>query len=108
MSPMTINPGKRKATSARSISPYTIRDLDAAITHLERVKVNDSALAIFASTSRRSRIRQVEATPGVMPAQLRRLKTLLTRLDHATRAANEPRQAARYPQQKGYLHATTH
>jgi hypothetical protein len=91
---MTTNPGKRKATSARSISPYTIRNLDAAITHLERVMANDSALTIFASTYWRSRIRQVEATPGVMPAQLRRLQTLLNRLDHATHAANALRQAA--------------
>jgi hypothetical protein len=105
MPAMTTNPAKRKATSARGISPYTIRNLDAAISHLERVMANDNALAIFGPTYWRSRIQQVEATPGVMPAQLRRLHTLRKRLDRTTQAANEPRQTSRHAQLKGDLHA---
>ncbi|MEX3686455.1 hypothetical protein AB3X91_07575 [Paraburkholderia sp. BR14263] len=60
-------------------SPYTIRNLDAAIAHLERVLCADT-LAIFGPGYWRRKIRQVEATSGLMHSQLRRLQALQERL----------------------------
>lgn len=69
----------QKTVASGSHSPYTVQNLDAAIAHLERVLCAD-ALAIFGPGYWHSRIRQVEATPGLMYAQLRRLQALLERL----------------------------
>jgi hypothetical protein len=62
----------------RASSPYTVQNLDAAITHLERVLCDDS-LVIFGATYWRARIREAEATPGLLHVQRQRLHVLLER-----------------------------
>lgn len=71
------------ASAPRSISSYTIRNLDAAIAHLERVIAVDNSLAIFGASYWRKRIHEAQATPGAMHPQLLRLRALLERLDGA-------------------------
>jgi hypothetical protein len=77
----TIVTSQKQAESARGNSPYTIRNLDAAIAHLERVMADKNALVIFDAAYWRSRIRQAEVTPGVMHTQRLRLRALHAKLD---------------------------
>ncbi|MGA7778641.1 MAG: hypothetical protein WCA85_13170 [Paraburkholderia sp.] len=84
---------KNKATiQLPSVSPYSIKNLDSAIGHLERVINDERALLIFGPIYWRMRIQQAHATPGIMHTQLRRLRKLLDLLDAATpRATADPR-----------------
>jgi predicted NBD/HSP70 family sugar kinase len=78
----------QKAAAPCVPSPYTVRNLDAAIAHLERV-ICDDALAIFGRQYWRSRITQVAATPGLSHPQSRRLRALEERLDRASANADD-------------------
>lgn len=61
-------------------SPYTLKNVDAAITHLERVLTSEGADSLFAQTYWRSRVLQLVATPGLMRTQQERLQRLLERI----------------------------
>jgi len=57
-------------------SPYTPQNVDAAITHLERVLSSEGAHSLFGQTYWRVRVMQVSATPGLMHSQRVRLQRL--------------------------------
>lgn len=60
-----------------SASPYTIKNLDAAIAHLEQAIRFDCTTPVFGQSYWHARVRQVCVTPGITPAQLRKLQRLL-------------------------------
>jgi hypothetical protein len=55
-------------TAPRS-SPYTFRDIDAAITHLEHILSGEGATSLFSKTYWRGRVLQASATSGLAPNQ---------------------------------------
>ncbi|TCG09298.1 hypothetical protein BZM27_06375 [Paraburkholderia steynii] len=63
-----------------SASPYTIKNLDAAIAHLEQAVRFDRTTPVFGRSYWRARVRQTCLTPGITPAQVRRLQRLLAML----------------------------
>jgi hypothetical protein len=65
-------------------SPYTAQNVDAAITHLERVLSPDGAHSLFGQSYWRIRVMQVDATPGLMHTQRVRLERLLDLLASAS------------------------
>lgn len=67
----------------RAQSPYTVKNLDDAITHLEVAIAADSSMAIFGRRYWRDRVQQIGSTPGILPAQTRRLRDLSERLSCA-------------------------
>jgi hypothetical protein len=71
-------------TSNEVKSPYTIKNLDAAVAHLERVVGDECAQSLFGQSYWFMRIQQALATPGIMHTQLRRLQRLLDRLESAS------------------------
>lgn len=71
---------KPRNKDVASPSPYTLNNVDAAITHLERVLSSEDADSLFAQTYWRSRVLQVRATPGLMRTQQERLQRLLDRI----------------------------
>ena len=72
-------PPARQALTGRA-SPYTIKNLDAAIAHLEQVVRFDCTTPVFGHGYWHARVRQACLTPGITPAQLRRLQRLLAML----------------------------
>ena len=60
-----------------SASPYTIKNLDAAISHLEQAVRFDCTTPVFGPGYWHARVRQACLTPSITPAQLRRLQRLL-------------------------------
>ncbi|BDC39180.1 hypothetical protein PTKU15_24770 [Paraburkholderia terrae] len=70
--------------SNSTVSPYSVKSLDDAIAHLERVIGDEHAQMLFAPDYWHRRIRQMQATPGIMHAQLHRLHRLLNLLGCAT------------------------
>ncbi|SEJ91294.1 chorismate mutase family protein [Paraburkholderia diazotrophica] len=72
-------PPARQASTG-SASPYTINNLDAAIAHLEQVIRFDCTMPVFGQGYWRARVHQACLTPGITPAQLRRLQQLLAML----------------------------
>jgi hypothetical protein len=64
-----------------SANPYTIKNLDAAIAHLEQAVRLDCTAPVFGQTYWQARVRQASLTPGITPSQLRRLQRLLTILN---------------------------
>lgn len=70
--------------SNKVTSPYTIKNLDAAVAHLERVVGDECAQSLFGQSYWFMRIQQALATPGIMHTQLRRLQRLLDRLESAS------------------------
>ncbi|SAK95640.1 hypothetical protein [Caballeronia ptereochthonis] len=58
-------------------SPYTARNVDAAIRHLERVLSAEGANSMFGQTYWRTRVRQVSATRGLQREQRARLERLM-------------------------------
>ncbi|MGF6303023.1 hypothetical protein OKW43_005722 [Paraburkholderia sp. WC7.3g] len=62
-------------------SPYTFRDIDAAIAHLEQVLGAEGADSLFSRTYWRGRVLQALATPGLLPNQQQRLQRLLESID---------------------------
>lgn len=81
-------PRKNRAVAARTTtktalqipSPYTIKNLDGAIAHLEVAIAADAAMAIFGRRYWSERVQQIGSTPGILPPQTRRLQELLKRL----------------------------
>ncbi|BCZ84601.1 hypothetical protein [Paraburkholderia terrae] len=68
-------------TKVGNQSPYTFRDIDAAIAHLEAVLAADGANSLFSRTYWRKRVLQASATTGLAPKQQQRLHRLLERID---------------------------
>jgi hypothetical protein len=64
----------KKVTNA---SPYTFRNIEVAISHLERVLNKDGADSLLPLAYWRGRILQALATPGLTPRQKERLRRLL-------------------------------
>src|SRR6478609_5714338 len=58
-------------------SPYTLRNVDAAIGHLERVLSAEGANSLFGQTYWRTRVQQVRATRGLQREQRARLERLM-------------------------------
>lgn len=67
---------------ARGQSPYTAKNLDGAITHLEIAVAVDNNIAVFGRRYWLDRVQRIASTPEIMPAQARRLRHLLDRLEH--------------------------
>ncbi|SAK96352.1 hypothetical protein AWB79_07328 [Caballeronia hypogeia] len=64
-------------------SPYTARNVDAAIGHLERVLSAEGANSLFGQTYWRTRVQQVSATRGLHHEQRARLARLMRLLSDA-------------------------
>lgn len=71
---------KHAKSSARVESPYTAKNLDSAITHLEYAVAIDGNIAVFGRSYWLDRARQIATTSQILPAQSRRLQSLLDRL----------------------------
>ena len=63
-------------------SPNTAKNLDGAITHLEIAIAVDDNIAVFGRRYWLDRVQQIALTPGIMPAQARRLQHLLGKLEY--------------------------
>lgn len=64
-------------------SPFTARNVDAAIGHLERVLSAEGANSLFGQTYWRRRVLQVSATRGLQREQRARLDRLMKLLSDA-------------------------
>ncbi len=67
-------------TGPQRESPYTVKNLDGAIAHLEAAIAVDGNIAIFGRRYWRDRVQQIRSTPGILPLQSRRLQYLLHQL----------------------------
>jgi hypothetical protein len=67
--------------NSTGISPYTFRDIDPAIAHLEQVLGAEGADSLLSRTYWRGRVFQALATPGLLPNQQQRLQRLLKSID---------------------------
>ena len=65
---------------AQGESPYTTRNLDSAIAHLEFAVAIDDNIAVFGRRYWRDRVQRIASTPQIMPAQVRRLRYLMDQL----------------------------
>ncbi|MBC8742914.1 hypothetical protein F6X40_41360 [Paraburkholderia sp. UCT31] len=63
------------------VSPYTFRNIDPAIGHLEQVLGAEGAESLFSRTYWRGRVLQALATQGLSPNQQQRLQRLLESID---------------------------
>ena len=70
-------------TGAQTVSPYTAKNLDSAITHLEIAIAFDGNIAVFGRRYWLDRVQRIASTPEIMPAQARRLRHLLDQLEAA-------------------------
>lgn len=61
-------------------SPYTAKNIDGAITHLEMAVAVDDNIAVFGRRYWFGRVEHIASTPQIMPAQARRLQCLLDQL----------------------------
>ena len=68
---------RARQQAATITSPYTPRNVDAAIGHLERVLSAEGANSLFGQTYWRTRVRQVSATHGLQREQRARLERLM-------------------------------
>lgn len=66
-------------TERRPNSPYTVHNLDTAITHLESAIGADKAMEIFGASYWHARVLELRSTPGIVYVQERRLQCLLDR-----------------------------
>lgn len=57
-------------------SPYTAKNIDDAIAHLERVLAIDGAMRVLGQRYWQTRLLQVGATPGLTPGQRARVARL--------------------------------
>lgn len=71
---------KRGSTGPQRESPYTVKNLDGAIAHLEVAIAVDDNIAVFGRRYWRDRVQQIRSTPGILPLQSRRLQYLLHQL----------------------------
>jgi hypothetical protein len=67
--------------NSKRISPYTFRNIDAAIDHLEQVLGAAGAESLFTRTYWRGRLLEALATQGLSPRQEQRLQRLLKSID---------------------------
>ncbi|MFM0498004.1 hypothetical protein PQQ88_33225 [Paraburkholderia caledonica] len=67
--------------NSTGISPYTFRDIDPAIAHLEQVLGAEGADSLFSRTYLRGRVLQALGAPGLLPKQQQRLQRLLESID---------------------------
>lgn len=86
-SPQSANQNAKGVTTrqdakngARGQSPYTAKNLDDAITHLEIAVAVDDNIDVFGRRYWLARVQRIASTPEIMPAQARRLRHLLDRL----------------------------
>ncbi|RAR52290.1 hypothetical protein C7401_13389 [Paraburkholderia unamae] len=70
-------------TGPQGESPYTAKNLDGAITHLEIAVAVDDNVAVFGRRYWLDRVQRMASTPQIMPAQARRLRSLLDQLKGA-------------------------
>ncbi|WP_338048524.1 hypothetical protein [Paraburkholderia terrae] len=78
LSDEVMTPGNSKAGNR---SPYTFRDIDAAIAHLEAVLDKEGASSLFSRAYWRERVLQASSTTGLAPKQQQRLHRLLARIE---------------------------
>lgn len=62
-------------------SPYTVRNIEPAIDHLEQVLSAEGADSLFSQAYWRVRVLQALATAGLLPNQRKRLQQLLDTID---------------------------
>lgn len=74
----------RKEETANIVSPYTAKNIDDAIVHLERVLAIDGAMRVLGQRYWQARVLQVSATPGLTPGQRARVARLAKLLASAT------------------------
>ncbi|WP_322015592.1 hypothetical protein [Paraburkholderia sp. J12] len=81
--PKCASAGGRRAAAGRNTktppageSPYTVKNLDGAIAHLEVAIAVDDNIAVFGRRYWLDRVQQIALTPGIMQNQARRLKQL--------------------------------
>lgn len=74
------------AATAIMTSPYTAKNIDAAILHIERVLAIDGATRVFGQHYWEARVAQIGATPGLTPGQRARVSRLPKLLESATEA----------------------
>ncbi|WP_052409405.1 hypothetical protein [Paraburkholderia oxyphila] len=67
-------------TAAQEENPYTAKNLDGAITHLEIAVAVDDNIAVFGRRYWLDRVERMASTPQIVPAQARRLRYLLDQL----------------------------
>jgi hypothetical protein len=70
---------KETEAGRRSLSAYTVHNLDTAIAHLEIAMSADKAMAIFGPSYWHGRVLELRSTPGILRVQERRLLCLLDR-----------------------------
>jgi hypothetical protein len=70
----------KTASGARTASPYTIQNLDAAIAHLEVAVAAECRAPVLGVQYWRRRVLQVASTGGIQDGQLRRLHRVLDAL----------------------------
>ena len=73
-------PGRKKPVP-RSLSPYTVHNLDAAIAHLEIAMAVDDTMSIFSRRYWRGRVMEIRSTPGILQVQRLRIEHLLDRFE---------------------------
>ncbi|WP_322055077.1 hypothetical protein [Paraburkholderia bannensis] len=80
------------AHAPQHASPYAVRDLDAAIAHLEIAVKADARAGVFGTRYWLERVRQAKATPGIVIAQARRLERLQKQLGERLTMCAKPAQ----------------
>ncbi|MFD1554841.1 hypothetical protein ACFSHT_04245 [Paraburkholderia silviterrae] len=70
-------------SGAQEESPYTAKNLDGAITHLEIVVAVDDNIAVFGRRYWLDRVKRIASTPQIVPAQAQRLRHLLDQIKDA-------------------------
>ncbi|MCP3727956.1 hypothetical protein M3I53_33420 [Paraburkholderia sp. CNPSo 3272] len=80
---MRVTTREDAKNGAQPDSPYTAKNLDGAITHLEIAIAFDGNIAVFGRRYWLDRVQRIASTPEIMPAQARRLRHLLDQLEHA-------------------------
>jgi hypothetical protein len=82
----TVN--RNKGASLAAVSPYTIKNLDDAIAHLEAAIDADFMKSVFGPLYWYGRVLQVGSTPGIMHTQSCRLQRLLDRIANTARRSD--------------------
>ena len=75
---------EKTTTCVASASPYTIKNVDAAIAHLEQVLCVECADSVLGQSYWRARVLQVSRTSGSMQTQWKRLQRLLKLLSEVS------------------------
>lgn len=70
-------------SGAQGENPYSAKNLDDAITHVEIAVAFDDNIAVFGRRYWLERVQRMASTPLIVPAQVRRLQNLLDQLKDA-------------------------